>query len=73
MNRRKFFRFLPVAPVIAGAVLVKEAQADEGPEEKHNNLIELRAGKGSIKLSVGRDGNLWIKPRDEDWKRVVTE
>lgn len=26
-----------------------------------------------VSMAVGRDGNLWMKPGDGDWKRIVTE
>ncbi len=26
-----------------------------------------------VSMAVGRDGNLWLKSADGDWKRVVTE
>lgn len=26
-----------------------------------------------VSMAVGEDGNLWIKPKDSEWKRVVTE
>lgn len=26
-----------------------------------------------VSMSVGRDGNLWLKGKDGEWKRVVTE
>lgn len=26
-----------------------------------------------VTMAVGRDGNLWLKTADGDWKRVVTE
>jgi hypothetical protein len=26
-----------------------------------------------VTMAVGRDGNLWLKSADGDWKRVVTE
>jgi hypothetical protein len=27
----------------------------------------------TISMSVGQDGNLWVKKEDSGWKRVVTE
>ncbi len=26
-----------------------------------------------VSMAVGRDGNLWLKGKDNEWKRVVTE
>ena len=38
MNRRKLFSFLPLAPVLASAVVIKEAQAEEKPPEDRQLL-----------------------------------
>lgn len=27
----------------------------------------------AVKMAVGEDGNLWLKSKDGEWKRVVTE
>lgn len=74
MNRRKLFSFLPLAPVLASAVIIKEAQADEKPAG-NKQLLTLNLNNKYLHMSVGKDGNLWVKPEGEgaDWKRVVTE
>lgn len=72
MNRRKLFSFLPLAPVLASAVVIKEAQADEKPESDRN-ILSLHVNNKYLNMSVGKDGNLWLKPDGGDWKRVVTE
>lgn len=72
MNRRKLFSFLPLAPVLVGAAVIKEAQADEKPESDRN-ILSLHVNNKYLKMSVGKDGNLWLKPDGGDWKRVVTE
>lgn len=73
MNRRKLFSFLPLAPVLASAVVIREAQASEKPEDSMFHTLRLNTSNKSVNLSVGRDGNLWIKSDTSDWKRVVTE
>lgn len=97
MNRRKLFSFLPLAPVLASAVVIREAQAEEKPAEGNLNQLRLMGMKKNkdlyhnpnaimylggnyvpddtthVTMAVGRDGNLWIKSADGDWKRVVTE
>ena len=27
----------------------------------------------TVSMAVGQDGNLWIKPKDGEWKQVVTQ
>lgn len=73
MNRRKLFSFLPLVPVLASAAVIREAQASEKPEDTKPTTIRLTTNTKSIDMSVGRDGNLWLKPEGSDWKRVVTE
>jgi hypothetical protein len=73
MNRREIFAFLPLAPVLVGAAVISEAQADEKPSDPRQGTLSLNVGHGSVSMSVGRDGNLWVKSKDGDWKRVVTE
>lgn len=73
MNRRKLFSFLPLAPALAAAAVVTESQAEEKPEDSMFHTLRLNTSNKSINLSVGRDGNLWIKSDTSDWKRVVTE
>lgn len=72
MNRRELFPYLSLAPVLVAAAVVKEAQADEKPENDRN-LLSLHLNNKYLNMSVGKDGNLWLKPDGGDWKRVVTE
>lgn len=89
MNRRSFFKFLPVAPVVMIAEGARAATVDQEPTEniitlipqkdvEHNTspntfrMIE-RDPSRNLHISVGRDGNLWIKSvKDNMWKRVQT-
>lgn len=101
MDRRSFFGFLPLAPVIAGAAIVTQSQAEEKPADNNANTLRLMGMKKNTKepyndrnammflgpcaskyvidehthvtMAVGRDGNLWLKSAEGDWKRVVTE
>jgi len=72
MNRRDLFSFLPWAPYLAGAAIVKEAQASERPQD-NKQLLTLALNNKNLYMSVGRDGNLWLRSATGDWKRVVTE
>ena len=72
MNRRKLFSFLPLAPVLASAALIKEAQADEKPSDD-KQLLSLNINNKYLHMSIGNDGNLWLKAANNDWKRVITE
>lgn len=92
MDRRKLFAFLPLAPAIIGASIIKNSNEDEKPEDDMNGTIRIgfvkkREIKSSnmifsapeldhtrhVSMSVGKDGNLWLKTANGDWKRVVTE
>lgn len=73
MDRRSFFSFLPLAPAVVGASVVSEAQASEKPADSKYGTIQLRTGHGHVDMSIGRDGNLWLKTAKGQWKRVVTE
>lgn len=73
MNRRSFFSFLPLAPAVAGAAIISEAQAKETPVDGNRGTIQLRTAHGNVNMAVGRDGNLWLKTATGNWKRVVTE
>ena len=70
MDRRSFFSFLPIAPVVVAAAVVSESSKDDTPEDK-NHLV-LHANNRYVTFGVGRDGNLWIKPHDDNWKKVAT-
>lgn len=98
MDRRSFFGFLPIAPVIVGAAVISESQANEKPADNNANTLRLMGMKKNnqpynnpnaimylgnpscvvddtthVTMAVGRDGNLWLKSAEGDWKRVVTE
>ena len=100
MDRRAFFSFLPLAPVLAAAAVVTESQAGEKPADNNANTLRLMGMKKRtnqpydnrkammflgetpryivdenthVTMAVGRDGNLWLKSAEGDWKRVVTE
>jgi len=93
MNRRSFFKFLPVAPVILVAEGARAVTADQAPNESPVSL-QLTARKPMqpkpgqvpgwfmqpemdlskhVSMAVGNDGRLWLKSKDDVWKRVVTE
>lgn len=89
MNRRSFFKFLPVAPVVLVAEGARAATADQTPNEAGPSL-QLSAYKPFqpkpgwfmqpqtdptklVSMAVGNDGRLWLKSKDDVWKRVVTE
>ena len=89
MNRRSFFKFLPVAPVVLVAEGARAATADQAPIEQAPSL-QLTAHKPfkprpgwlmqpavdwskQVSMAVGNDGRLWLKSKDDVWKRVVTE
>lgn len=79
MNRRDFFKFLPVAPIALPMTAV--AMAREGGEPERN-LLTLQMQKDlwrvssedpQVHMSIGKDGELWIRKDKDSWKRVVTE
>lgn len=79
MNRRDFFKFLPVAPIALPMTAVAMAREGDEPER---NLLTLQMQKDlwrvssedpQVHMSIGKDGGLWIRKDKEDWKRVVTE
>lgn len=89
MNRRSFFKFLPVAPVVMIAEGARAATEDLAPSQPTISL-QLNAQKTrsnqngcfpfvendptrQVSMSVGEDGRLWIKSKDDVWKRVATE
>ena len=89
MNRRNFFAFLPIAPVALIAEGARAATVDEAPSEPVVSLMLTAQKKRNqssqvlfmsepdltrqVSMSVGQDGNLWLKPKGGEWKRVVTE
>ena len=76
MDRRAFFSFLPLAPVIAGAAIAEESNKDLKPTGSVPTLSLHQSTKWNgnrVDLSIGKDGKLWIRSTGEDWKRVVTE
>jgi len=95
MNRRSFFKFLPIAPVAFAAEGARAVTVDETPLDEsvkltlhamkkvdstcmnlHTSIVAsypVMDPSKSISMSVGNDGRLWIKSKDDVWKRVVTE
>ena len=101
MNRRKFFAFLPVAPLALIAQGAIAATADGAPIQEttkvtlcaakkketskspflayreHNtimfNSMSTNDDSKQVSLAVGDDGNLWLKRKDGDWRKVVTQ
>lgn len=89
MNRRSFFKFLPVAPVALAAEGARAVTVDEAPADPVVSLMLTAQKKRNqssqvffmsepdltrqVSMSVGQDGRLWLKSKDDVWKRVVTE
>jgi len=96
MNRRSFFKFLPIAPVALAIEGAKAATKDLAPYADQPSLQLTSAvprpqkpksrwdydvvlgsdwshGSKSVKMCVGRDGDLWLKSNGCDWKKVLTE
>lgn len=88
MNRRDFFKFLPVMPmVVAGDAIAMAHEGNEpnieairlvlhGNKRKDGEMMRLSHHEEDIlrsaSLSVGEDGHLWVKTNNK-WQRVVTE
>lgn len=77
MNRRKFFAFLPFAPVSAVMATAAVAKAPCESFAPDTALMTLKANKDfdeetQVSMAVGKDGHLWLKIGDS-WKRIVTE
>jgi len=91
MNRRSFFKFMPIAPA---ALMVEGAQAAavcdrprdgechitlQGSKEEKRHPTSLGFALPTpdphkqVSMAVGQDGNLWLKTKNGQWKRVVTE
>lgn len=76
MDRRAFFSFLPLAPVLAGAAIAEESNKDSKPNGTVPTLSLYKDnmwGGDKLDLTIGKDSKLWIRSTGEDWKRVVTE
>jgi hypothetical protein len=89
MNRRSFFKFLPVAPVVLVAEGARASNTDQAPNDSiiplqitghkrhdpkpgwftHPEIDPTR----QVSMAVGQDGRLWLKSKNDVWKRVVTE
>lgn len=87
VNRRKLFGLLAASPAIATSVVISKANENLEPENNILSLQAQRMRKSSgnqftiqgfenygptLGISVGRDGNMWIKVNNK-WKRVVSE
>jgi hypothetical protein len=72
MNRRSFFKFLPVAPVVFAAEGARAAIANEAPHDHAMSLIINGSKKrepGEV-MHVGKDVTLnW--PKDDPSKNVA--
>jgi len=78
MNRRSFCKFLPAAPVVLmaeGARAASEyAPTDDSRGIKINASKKELPRARSATLSVGADGNLWLKNSSDDtWRKVMVE
>jgi hypothetical protein len=89
MNRRSFFKFLPVAPVVLIIEGARAATVDQAPDHNIMTLTPLKKSdykpdslrywmsendmSRELNISVGQDGKLWIRSKNDVWKRVLTE
>jgi len=94
MNRRSFFKILPVAPVVLMAEGAKAVTSEHAPTDDSCRIMinaskkELPRGPNtailgattridptrSATLSVGADGNLWLKNSSDDtWRKIMVE
>lgn len=107
MDRRSFFSFVPLGPMVLAGAMISESQKEETPVGGNSvRMLGCKKRKRterpsfpltsssdysvvnngyvfdcdwetdyskSITMSVGRDGNLWVKKHEGEWKRVVTE
>ena len=108
MNRRSFFAFLPLAPIVAAGSVNAQAKPDISagapiPEATRitfqgNKKVEQKPtilttvsntpsnnitlggwsmGRAdhnkNVEMAVGDDGDLWLRRKDGEWKRIVTE
>lgn len=72
MDRRAFFSFLPLAPVIAGAALAEEANKDYKPSGPVPTLSLQQANwrtDGKERMRVGSNG-LTFQPTWSEMERV---
>jgi len=90
MNRRSFFKFLPVAPL---ALVAEGAKAHYSSGQPQHNELSVILGavkpqapnntqtlcfpvtdlSREVTMAVGQDGRLWLRSKNDEWKRVVTE
>lgn len=79
MNKRDFFKFLAVAPIAAPMTAVAMAREGDEPErnlltlQMQNDLWRVSSNDPRVDMSIGKDGQLWIRAHKDEWKRVVTE
>ena len=96
MNRRKFFAFLPVAPMALVAEGARAVAASQAPPSNEFNMTLMGAAprnknknehgpaefkftsfqsdpSKAVSMAVGEDGELWLKSKDKQWKKVVTQ
>ena len=53
--------------IILGAV------KPQAPNNTQTLCFPVADSSREVAMSVGQDGNLWIKPKDGEWAKVVTQ
>jgi hypothetical protein len=87
MNRRSFFKFLPIAPVALIAEGARASTADQAPNKSISPLQLIAYHEpvhqpGSftnpvpdmsrvVSMSIGQDGELWIKSKNDNFWKKV--
>ena len=70
MDRRSFFSFLPMVPVVVGAAIVSESSKGDTPEDNYNTLT-LRAMKRN-KINPMDTPIRFLNQWEQDESRSVT-
>lgn len=66
MNRRTFFNFLPIAPVVAAGAIIESGKENDKPDNDYNTLT-LRAMKKRGDWKTEETTNGWISI-DRGWE-----
>jgi len=53
-------------------MLLPSKETSRPPHPKFIQMAEVDADR-ALSMAVGKDGNLWLKSKGGEWKRVVTE
>jgi hypothetical protein len=53
-------------------MLLPSKETSRPPHSKFIQMAEVDADR-ALSMAVGKDGNLWLKSKGGEWKRVVTE